>query len=150
MRARLKDIPPERLRVEVGDVTAIDAEDASFDAVFDFAIIHHVPDWRCRRGRDPSRARRAGASTSRRSPGTRSTSGPTAFFMEHPSENRFTAAEFVREVERQGMIVAQRLLPSVGWGLRVRRGPRDARGGLRAASPASASGGRGGRCEAAP
>ena len=44
-RARLQGFPADRLRIEVGDVTAIDAEDASFDAVFDFAIIHHVPDW---------------------------------------------------------------------------------------------------------
>lgn len=44
-RRRLAVYPPERLRLDVGDATAIDAADESFDAVFDFAIIHHVPDW---------------------------------------------------------------------------------------------------------
>ena len=36
----------DRLRLFVGDATAIDAPDASYDAVFDFAIIHHIPNWR--------------------------------------------------------------------------------------------------------
>ena len=42
---RLASYSADRLRLAVGDVTAIEAEDASFDAVFDFGIIHHVPDW---------------------------------------------------------------------------------------------------------
>jgi ubiquinone/menaquinone biosynthesis C-methylase UbiE len=33
-------------RIFVGDATAIDAPDAMYDAVFDFAIVHHVPRWR--------------------------------------------------------------------------------------------------------
>ena len=36
----------DRVRVWQGDVTAIEAEDDTYDAVFDFAIIHHVPRWR--------------------------------------------------------------------------------------------------------
>ncbi len=36
----------DRARVFVGDAEAIDAPDASFDAVVDFGIIHHVPNWR--------------------------------------------------------------------------------------------------------
>lgn len=34
------------VRVWTGDATAIDAADDSYDAVFDFGIIHHIPDWR--------------------------------------------------------------------------------------------------------
>ena len=75
------------------------------DAVFDFAIIHHVPDWQ------------AAVAEIRRvlKPGGRFYFEEVTrhaldkwsyrFFMEHPTENRFTAAEFIREVERQGMIV---------------------------------------------
>lgn len=33
-------------RVFVGDAEKIDAPDATYDAVFDFGIIHHVPRWR--------------------------------------------------------------------------------------------------------
>lgn len=35
-----------RARIWVGDATAIAADDARYDAVFDFGIVHHVPDWR--------------------------------------------------------------------------------------------------------
>jgi ubiquinone/menaquinone biosynthesis C-methylase UbiE len=36
----------DRVRLWVGDVTAIQAADEAYDAVFDFGIIHHVPVWR--------------------------------------------------------------------------------------------------------
>jgi ubiquinone/menaquinone biosynthesis C-methylase UbiE len=36
----------DRVKLWQGSVTKIDAADASYDAVFDFGIIHHVPDWR--------------------------------------------------------------------------------------------------------
>ena len=46
-RARLAPyLEAGRLRLEVGDASAIPAESASYDAVFDFGILHHVPDWR--------------------------------------------------------------------------------------------------------
>ena len=34
-----------RARVFVGDAEAIDAPDASFDAVVDYGVVHHVPNW---------------------------------------------------------------------------------------------------------
>jgi len=42
-RRRLEGRPA---RVAVGDAEHIDAPDGTYDAVFDFAIVHHVPDWR--------------------------------------------------------------------------------------------------------
>jgi ubiquinone/menaquinone biosynthesis C-methylase UbiE len=44
--ARLRSRRP-RVRLWIGDATAITAPDAAYDAVFDFGIIHHVPNWRC-------------------------------------------------------------------------------------------------------
>jgi ubiquinone/menaquinone biosynthesis C-methylase UbiE len=35
-----------RVQLWVGDANAIAAADASYDAVFDFGIIHHIPRWR--------------------------------------------------------------------------------------------------------
>jgi ubiquinone/menaquinone biosynthesis C-methylase UbiE len=44
-RARLG--PAERrVRLWVGDASAIPVADEAYDAVFDFGVIHHVPDWR--------------------------------------------------------------------------------------------------------
>src|SRR5438093_4103300 len=34
------------VRLWVGDAERIEAADASYDAVFEFTIFHHVPDWR--------------------------------------------------------------------------------------------------------
>src|SRR5688572_6177144 len=45
-RSRLSKYPTERLRLFVGDAARIDAENECYDAVFDFGIIHHVPNWR--------------------------------------------------------------------------------------------------------
>ncbi|HKZ70721.1 MAG TPA: class I SAM-dependent methyltransferase [Anaerolineales bacterium] len=36
----------DRARVFVGDAEAIDAPNGSFDAVVDYGIIHHIPNWR--------------------------------------------------------------------------------------------------------
>lgn len=41
LRARERQV-----RLWVGDAAAIAAHDAVYDAVFDFGIVHHVPDWR--------------------------------------------------------------------------------------------------------
>ena len=43
-RKRLTDYR-DRVRVFVGDAEAIDAPDASFDAVVDYGVIHHIPQW---------------------------------------------------------------------------------------------------------
>lgn len=109
-RRRLAAYAPQCLRLGVGDVTRIEEADASFDAVFDFGIIHHVPNWP------------AAVAEVRRvlKPGGR-------FFFEevtrhalerwtyrtftlHPGENRFSAAEFMAELERRGIVVGHNFI----------------------------------------
>lgn len=36
----------EKVKIWVGDVANIPAEDAAYDAVFDFGVLHHTIDWR--------------------------------------------------------------------------------------------------------
>ncbi|MGE3661798.1 MAG: class I SAM-dependent methyltransferase [Pseudonocardia sp.] len=102
----------DRVRLATGDMTdlraALGAEDGSYDAVFDFAIVHHVPDWRT-----------ALAEIARvLAPGGRfyfdevtaaalATRGYRWLF-DHPTEDRFTAREFVAELERHGLQVGSR------------------------------------------
>jgi ubiquinone/menaquinone biosynthesis C-methylase UbiE len=113
-RRRLEDFPADRLTVELGDVTAIRAENQSFDAVFDFAIIHHVVNWQ------------AAISEIRRvlKPGGRFyflevtshalNKWSYRTFMDHPSENRFSTREFVGELNRQGMPVGNNFVERGG------------------------------------
>lgn len=104
-RGRLRAFPPDRLRLGVGDVTAIEAEDASFDAVFDFAIVHHVPDWR-RAVAEICRVLRPGGRFFFEEVTSRALARWTyRTFFDHPTEDRFSGAEFVAEIERQGLAV---------------------------------------------
>ena len=98
----------DRVRLWAGDVTAIDAADGTYGAVFDFGIIHHVPDWRAALA-DIARVLRTGGrfffeevtshALDRWSYRT---------FLDHPAENRFTSEELVAECERAGIRVGDR------------------------------------------
>lgn len=84
---------------------ALNADDDSYDAVFDFGIIHHIPDWRT-----------AVAEAARvLTPGGR-------FYFEevtahalnrltyrrlfdHPTDDRFTAEQFLHELGRHGLVI---------------------------------------------
>ena len=47
-RDRLADLSGDgvEVRLWVGDAERIEAKDRSYDAVFELAILHHIPDWR--------------------------------------------------------------------------------------------------------
>jgi ubiquinone/menaquinone biosynthesis C-methylase UbiE len=91
-----------RIVLHVGSVTKLIFADASFDAVFDFGILHHVPAWQ------------AGVSEIRRvlKPGgrfffeevTQAALDRWLYrkFLEHPRENRFSEAQFLTELHRHG------------------------------------------------
>jgi len=104
-RKRLAKYDSTRLKLEAGDVTAIDAPDQTYDAVVNFAAIHHVPNWQA-----------AVAEISRvLAPGGRFFfqevtaqwifRWPYRVLFEHPMENRFSSEEFISEVENQGISV---------------------------------------------
>ena len=101
----------DRVRVATGTATdllaALDAADGSYDAVFDFAIIHHVEDWRTA-VYEVSRVLRPGGrfyfdeatakSLSRRS---------SRWLFDHPRQDRFTAGDFLAELARHGLRVGE-------------------------------------------
>jgi ubiquinone/menaquinone biosynthesis C-methylase UbiE len=106
-RRRLSRYTSAQLKLEVSDATAIMAVDESYDAVFDFGILHHVPRWQ----KAVSEIRRV------LRPGGR------FFFMEvtslvperrlyrklfdYPAENRFSKEILMNELETQGIIVGE-------------------------------------------
>lgn len=104
-RRRLAAYPADRLKLSVGDAAAIEEEDKSFDAVFDFGIIHHVPEWpravaevaRVLRPRGRFFFEEVTTHALRR--------WSYRTFLKHPTENRFSAESFVAELEKQGIYV---------------------------------------------
>jgi ubiquinone/menaquinone biosynthesis C-methylase UbiE len=102
---RLSFYGPDRLRLFVGDVTSIEAADCSFDAVVDFGILHHVPDWQ-KAVSEIRRVLRPGGrfyfeEVTRQALNRRIYQA----LFKHPVENRFSRDEFIKELERQGIVV---------------------------------------------
>ena len=94
-----------RVQLAVADAVAIPAADATFDAVFDFAAFHHVPDWRT----TVSEVRRV------LKPGgrfffeevTRQALDRWVYrtFLIHPTVDRFSGDDFVAELSRHDIDV---------------------------------------------
>jgi ubiquinone/menaquinone biosynthesis C-methylase UbiE len=92
-----------RVRVWVGDATAISTGDSAYEALVDFGIIHHVPDWR-RVLREVHRVLRPG--------GTFYAEEVLRYWLvhplvrrlfEHPQDDRFDAVDFEREMKASGL-----------------------------------------------
>ena len=104
-RRRLARYPREWLSLTVGDATAINEEAASFDAVFDFMIVHHVPEWQ-RAVAEIARVLRPGGRFFFEEVTRQALERWTyRTFFDHPKENRFSGAEFINELERRGIKV---------------------------------------------
>ena len=104
-RRRLVAYPADILKLYVGDAIAIEEEGESFDAVFDFGIIHHVPEWP-RAVAEVARVLKPGGRFFFEEVTTHALNRWSyRTFLEHPAENRFSAQRFVAELERQGIKV---------------------------------------------
>jgi len=115
-RRRLRSRGP-RARLWVGDVTAIAAPDSAYDAVFDFGIIHHVPDWRSalaeiRRVLKP-RGRFYAEEMLRRFV----THPVTQVFLDHPQADRFDSDTFFNGLREAGLtpLASQQLGSAAAW-----------------------------------
>jgi ubiquinone/menaquinone biosynthesis C-methylase UbiE len=113
-RRRLAGYPPERVRVDIGDATAIDAPDGGFDAVFDFGAVHLVERWE-RAVAEVARVLRPGGTfyfeeivgPLYRSVFPLVTDGSTA----EPSGGRFTRDGFFSALEEHGLSVRRWVTP---------------------------------------
>jgi ubiquinone/menaquinone biosynthesis C-methylase UbiE len=105
---RLARYIPARVTLMVADVTRIPEEDASFDAVFDIAILHHVEDWRAAL-REISRVLCPGGFFYLEEVTRKGLEGWfNRTFFEHPQEDRFDTAELVAGLEKNGLWVESR------------------------------------------
>lgn len=111
---RLRDRPPHAVELGVGDATVIDAQDASFDAVVDFGILHHVPSWRRAVAEIARVLRPGGRLLFEEVPRHVLDTWTLRTFTDHPREDRFEAAEFTAELARHGLHGTAQAHPRVG------------------------------------
>lgn len=112
----------EPVRLWVGDATAITAPDASYDAVFDFGIVHHVPDWRAAL-REIHRVLRPGGRLYAEEVFERFIADPLwRRLLEHPQQDRFDHDGFRDALRSVGFQVLETrtLWDRFGWFVAVR------------------------------
>ena len=92
----------DAVRVREGDASAIEAEDARYDAVFDFGILHHVPRWRDAIG-EIHRVLKPGGRFFGEEVSERALENPVIRrLLAHPREDRFAFEEFCGELTARG------------------------------------------------
>lgn len=106
-----------RVRLWVGDVSAISVPDATYDAVFDFGIIHHVPEWRPALA-EVHRVLEPGGQFYAEEVLRRFIVHPiTRRLLEHPQSDRFDSPAFARELRASGLepFTTRELWGSFAW-----------------------------------
>ena len=106
-RRRLAD-RGHNVDVRVGDAEQLDVADNSIEAVFDFAIIHHIHDWRTAL-REVHRVLRPGGRFYFEEVTKHALDRPTyRGLFDHPTEDRFTGEEFIAGLEDIGLRTGNR------------------------------------------
>lgn len=129
---RLARYGSDRVRLAVGSATdlrtAVGAPDASYDAVFEFGILHHVEDWRAALAEVARVLRPRGRFFFEDVTATALARPSYRALFDHPEEDRFTAGEFLAECGRLGLAVGERWVTRVGgdylFGVAERRPPK--------------------------
>ena len=104
-RERLARFPQGTLNLCTGDASKIAAPDNNYDAVFDFGIIHHVPVWQDA-VKEVARVLKPGGKFYFEEV-TKAALDSRLYrtLFVHPSENRFSAAQFIDELDKSGIQV---------------------------------------------
>lgn len=112
-RTRLA-VQGDRIRLWVGDAGAIAAPDDTYDAVFDFGILHHVPDWRSALAEIRRVIKPGGILYAEEVLRPFIIHPLTRRLFDHPQQDRFDATEFAGALDATGLsCVAKEDL----WGL---------------------------------
>lgn len=94
--------------------TPLGAGAGVYDAVFDFGIIHHIPNWRDALT-EIARVLRPGGRFYFEEVTATALARPTyRALFDHPTEDRFSAGEFLAELPHHGLQVGDRWLTRVG------------------------------------
>lgn len=95
----------ERVGLATGDVTDLPYRDGEFDAVFNFAVLHHVPDWRAGL-REIARVLAAGGRLFSQDHDVANHDWLSRHLFVHPP-NRFTNIEFLDQLLNVGLVVIE-------------------------------------------
>jgi SAM-dependent methyltransferase len=108
----------DRVRVAVGSATdlaeVLGAADAGYDAVFDFAIIHHIEDWRAALAEVARVLRPGGRFFFDEVTATALNRATYRHLFDHPEHDRFTAGDFLAELPRHGLDIGERWRTRIG------------------------------------
>ena len=111
-----------RARVWVGDATAIPVAADTYDAVFDFGIVHHIPQWR-RALREVTRVLKPGGRLYAEEALSPLINHPILRrLFDHPRADRFDAASFQAGLREAGLLQQKsvRLTSAFAWFTAVR------------------------------
>lgn len=92
----------DQVKLWTGNATAVAAADHTYDAVFDFGIIHHIPDWRLALS-EAFRVLRPGGKLYAEEVLARFIHGPVwRRLLDHPMDDRFDTAQFAEALAQVG------------------------------------------------
>ncbi len=105
------------VKLWTGDATLIQADDATYDAVFDFGIIHHIPEWRAALAEVCRVLKPGGRFYAEEVLKAFILSPIWRRLLDHPLEDRFDHREFLDGLARAGFtVVAEKpLWNCFGW-----------------------------------
>lgn len=102
----------DRVRLAEGSATDVDtalgASEESYDAVFDFAIVHHILNWRDAIAEVARVIKPGGQFCFDEVTAVALASRAYRLLFDHPTEDRFTAEDFRAELQRHHLIVGHR------------------------------------------
>jgi ubiquinone/menaquinone biosynthesis C-methylase UbiE len=114
----------EQVRLWTGDATSIPANDGTYDAVFDFGIVHHIPDWRTAIAEVGRVLRPRGRFYAEEPFGSFITRRSVQRLLEHPEHDRFDHDQFCAALTADGfdLVASSQLWRAGGWFVAEKRG----------------------------
>jgi ubiquinone/menaquinone biosynthesis C-methylase UbiE len=92
-----------RVRLWIGDATTLPVASATYDAVFDYGILHHVPDWRRVLDEVARVLKPGGRFYGEEVLAPFATHPLVTRFFDHPTADRFTGSQFADALVTAGL-----------------------------------------------